>query len=75
MKYLQTKSEKFEDLVQQIRGFKINLEESAETSWERFSSLRKTLEKEKLDENFNTFLMTLFLTECVKSNTIQKSEE
>merc|ERR1712082_67131 len=46
-KYLQTRSERFEVLVRQIKEFKIGSDESAEMSWERFSSLRKSLLKEK----------------------------
>ena len=59
-KYLQTRSEKYEVLSQELQSFKLSQEDIAEASWEKFCKLRSTLRKE--DAISDLLLHTLFLT-------------
>lgn len=72
-KYLQTKSEKFEVLSQELQSFKLAPEDKAEASWDKFCTLRSSLVKEKVISDL--FLHTLFFNVCVKSQKIKRPEE
>ena len=57
-KYLQTKSERFEAAANDLQSFKLSLEDSADASWDKFSTLRSLLMKERLISDL--FLHTIF---------------
>ena len=72
-KYLQTKSEKYEVLSNDLTNFKLNQEDDAETSWEKFCKLRSSLRKEDMVSDL--FLHVMFFNACVKSQKIKRKEE
>ena len=72
-KFLQTTSEKREQLAQELLHFKISNEDTAEDSWDKFCKLRSSLIKEKLITDI--FLHTIFFNLCVKSQKIKVYDE
>ena len=58
-KYLQTKSEKLEVLSQDLQSFKLSTEDTAESSWDKFCTLRTSLLKEEVISN--TFFFNVYI--------------
>ena len=72
-KFLQTTSEKREQLAHELLQFKLSNEDTAEESWDKFCKLRSSLLKGKLIADI--FLHTIFFNLCVKSQKIKLYDE
>ena len=72
-KYKQTKSEKYEVLSHELQNFRLNQEDDAEASWEKFCTMRSSLRKENVISDL--FLHVMFFNACTKSQKIKRNEE
>ena len=69
-----TNCEKMDDIIEKILKFECKVGEKPETAWDRFAELRFRMEKENVKDNFDNFLLTLFLKKCQQANMVGKNE-